>query len=291
MKNITAPILAAVIYAASILFAKYGLTRRRISIRDYIPGIFLSLSIFALLALPHFGQVDTKLLDSGNNLVLLIAIVLVAAGWNLLYYLGLSKEKVNTTEGIIILMPLFTIALSWLFTPANYDSRIALSVLAATALVAWAYRPKQLLRFDIYGLMLAAAVIGMSLENVLVGRLLKTGALSPAALYAIRTLVIFIIFYLYYRPSLTKLGAKTVALLGASGLIGTSAMLFRFYGLRDAGITLTAIILILVPVFVFSAAIIFFHENMNKRRLGAMTGIGAIILYASIVNYSLLAHK
>jgi drug/metabolite transporter (DMT)-like permease len=289
MKSLIIPILAAVSYACSILFAKYGLTRRRISIRDYIPGIFLSLTAFSILTLFRWGHADTTTLFKAHNLILLISLVVTAAIWNLLYYIGLSKEKINTTEGIIILMPLFTIALSWIVTPENFDIKIAASVVAATLLVALAYRPKKLIRFDVYGLMLLVAVVLMSVENVLAGTLLRTDSLSPATLYAIRTASIFIIFYAYYRPKFSRLSMKTIGLLTISGFVGTSAMLLRFYGLRDAGITLTAIILILVPVIVFSSAMVFFHEKMKPKRLLAMTAIGVIIIYASIINYTLLS--
>src|SRR5581483_10154200 len=102
---------------------------------------------------------------------------------------------------------------------------------------------------------------------------------------------IFILFYIYYRPSLSKLKPKTIWLLIISGLIGASAMLFRFYGLRDAGITVTAVILILVPVIVFTSAAVYFHEKMKTKRVFAMLTIGALIIYATLVNYKLLTHK
>ena len=291
MKVVFIPLLAAVAYAASILIAKISLTRQRISLRDYIPGIFFFLTLFSVASLPKWGSASYTQLLSGNNLVLLLLIIAVAAVWNVLYYIGLSKEKVNTTEGIIILMPMMTMVISWFFSPEYFDSQIAVAAAAATFLVAWAYRPRSLLRFDVYFLMLLISVVGMALENVLVGQLLKTDAVSPAALYSVRTTLVFIIFYLYYRPSLLRLKLKTLWFLALSGIIGTTAMLLRFYGLRDAGITLTAIVLILVPVLVFSAAVLLLHEKISKTRLAAMVAIGVLILYASFANYHLLANR
>ncbi|HET7529143.1 MAG TPA: EamA family transporter, partial [Candidatus Saccharimonadales bacterium] len=266
MNTILVPFLAAISYAGSILVAKYGLTRRRISLRDYIPGIFLSLAFFSFLTLIKWGGANSEALFKTHNLLLLIALIVTATIWNVLYYVGLSKEKMNTTEGVILLMPLMTIVFSWAVVPSNFDIRIAFAAAAATFLVAATYRPRKLVRFDIYGLMLMLAVVLMAIENVLAGELLQTNSISPATLYAIRTSVIFVIFYAYYRPSFRKLSYRTVALLAVSGFIGTSAMLLRFYGLRDAGITLTAIILILVPVIVFSSAMVFFHERMKPKR-------------------------
>lgn len=288
MNSILIPFLAAVTYAGSILIAKYGLTRRRISLRDYIPGIFLSLAFFSFLTLIKWGGADSAALFKAHNLLLLVALIVTATIWNILYYIGLSKEKMNTTEGVILLMPLMTIVFSWVVLPSHFDVRVAVAAAMATFLVAATYRPKGLVRFDVYGLMLMAAVILMAIENVLAGELLQTNSISPATLYAIRTTIIFMIFYAYYRPSFRKLSYRTVGLLTVSGFIGTAAMLLRFYGLRDAGITLTAIILILVPVIVFSAAMIFFHERMKPKRLAAMAVIGVIIVYASFVNASLL---
>lgn len=290
MKLIIVPLLAAVTYAASILLAKVGLTRRRISIRDYIPGLFLFLTAFSLLTLIRWGHVNYAQLTSGSNLVLLVSIIATAAVWNVLFYIGLSKKKVNASEGIIILMPLMTIALSWFFAPQNFNSKVALSALGATLLVAWAYRPKNLFQLNIYTLMLTGSVVLMALENVLVGRLLDTDSISPAALYFVRTLVLFVIFYIYYRPSFSKFSIKTNSFLAVSGLAGALAMVLRFYGLRDAGITMTAIILILVPVIVFSWAVFFLHEKMKTGRIAAMLLIGVLILYAAITNYNLLSH-
>jgi drug/metabolite transporter (DMT)-like permease len=224
-------------------------------------------------------------------LILLVSIVAVATVWNILFYVGLSKKKVNASEGIIILMPLMTIVLSWLFTPQDFDLKIAGSTLAATLLVTWAYRPEKLLRLNIYTFLLAVSVVLMALENVLAGQLLQAGSISPAALYFVRTFVLFVLFYIYYRPSLSKLSIKTNAFLALSGLVGASAMVLRFYGLRDAGITMTAIILILVPVIVFSSAIIFLHEKMKPGRMAAMLVIGGLILYAAIINYNILTHN
>lgn len=291
MKLIIIPLLAAVTYAASILLAKIGLTRRRISIRDYIPGLFLFLTVFSLLTLIKWGHVNYAQLTGSHNLTLLVSIIATATVWNVLFYIGLSKKKVNASEGIIILMPLMTIVLSWLFVPQNFNARIAVLALAATALVAWAYRPKKLFQLNIYTLMLTVSVVLMALENVLVGQILLTDAISPAALYFVRTLVVFVIFYVYYRPSLGKLSLRTNAFLALSGLAGASAMVLRFYGLRDAGITMTAIILILVPVIVFSWAVFFLHEKMKTGRIATMLVIGVLIIYAAVINYNLLAHK
>ena len=47
MKLLIIPLLAAVLQAVGLLLAKVGLTRRRIKLRDYIPGVFL-LSIFSV---------------------------------------------------------------------------------------------------------------------------------------------------------------------------------------------------------------------------------------------------
>ncbi len=291
MNLVWVPMLAAIAYAASILIAKIGLTRRRISIRDYIPGIFFFLTFFSIITLPKLGHVNYSTLFVQHNLILVLALIIVATVWNILYYKGLSREKVNTTEGIIILMPLMTIVLSWLFQPEVFNAKIALSATVATVLVGWIYRPHKLIQFDLYTFMLLGAVLLMALENVLAGQILQTKAISPAALYTLRTFLLFVIFYLYYKPSLLRLRLKSTLILALSGLIGTTAMLLRFYGLRDAGITLTAIVLILVPVIVFSAAIIFLHEKMKPARLAAMVFIGVLIIYATFTNYSLLSHK
>lgn len=282
MKTLLIPILAAVSYAASILLAKVGLTRRHISLRDYIPGLFLFLSISSSLALLKIGGISRIDVANQHTLLMLLAVAVTAATWNVLFYIGVAREKLNSTEAIILLMPLATISVGWAFAPSDFNSRIAISALVATAMIAFIYKPKRVAKFDKYGLALLVAVVLMGLENVLAGRLLQTSTLSPVALYTFRTILLFAIFYAYYRPSFKRISLKNHMFMAVSAAVGTTSMILRFYGLRDSGIALTAVVLITTPVLVFATAVLLLNEKIRPMRALALLTVGALVIYSAV---------
>jgi len=284
MKPFIIPLLAALAHAASMILAKVGLTRRRISIRDFIPGLFLFLTLFSAMTLVPFGYIQ---LSAFNVVVLgqLGAIIVVSIMWNVLYYMALRKEKANTSEGIMILVPLVTMGASWLVDPSDFNVQIVMAAVVATAIVAWVYHNKKSLRVGRDGLLLGGAVVFMALENVLVAQLLQQQIISPATLYAMRTFMVFLVLCAYYRPSFKRLNRKTLWFLAGSALVGASAMLLKFYGLRDAGVTLTALALILTPVFTFCGAALFLREKLKPSRVVALVAISLLVIYATYLNY------
>lgn len=286
MNPLIIPLLAAVAQAASLIDAKIGITKRHISLRDYIPGLFLFLTITALISLIKLGDVNYSIVSERANLLRLFLIILVAAIWNVLFYKGVSKEKANTAEGIMVIMPLATIAISWLFIPENFSLPILVIGVSATALVAWAYSAHgRLYKIDKYALMLAAAVVLIGFENVLVSQLLSSNALSPASLYALRATVLFVLFYCIYRPRFSRVSKKHFSFLAISGVLGTTGMLLRFYGLKEAGVVATSLMLILSPIIVLYFARHFLHEKVKKQRVYAMAFVLVLIVMATILNY------
>lgn len=280
MRLLLIPVLAAMTQAASLLYAKVALTRRRISVRDYIPGLFLFLALFSLIVQPVLGGFDyTGFMASGSFVKFLLAIA-AAMVWNVCYYLGLRKEKANTSEGIMILMPLATIAMAWLFDWSQFNLQIAVVTALATAVVIWAYSNQRVFVFDKYAFLLGVAVVFTALENVLAAQILQQGFIAPATFYFIRTLLLFGVFYLYYRPHLKQVSRSNIRVLSLSAIIGTTMMLLRFYGLKDAGIEVTAIILILSPALVLIFASRFLHERIKPKRVVGMVAVLGMIIYA-----------
>ncbi|MEK7472175.1 MAG: DMT family transporter [Patescibacteria group bacterium] len=288
MKLLIIPLLAAVLQAVGLLLAKVGLTRRRIKLRDYIPGVFLFLSIFSVGASLLFGYADFDVLSGGAVMAKLLLVIFSAVIWNICYYIGISKEKANTTEGIMITMPLATIAISWLFDWSKFSTTIAAVAILATLITAASYSINRSLKLDKYSLLLGLAVIFIGVENVLVSQVLQTGAISPITLYALRSLAVFLIFFAYYRPKLRRVSAKHHSFMAFSALLGSTMMILRFYGLRDAGITITAIVLILSPAFVLLLSGTFLHERLKIKRIVSTAVVLGLVISAVAVNYQSL---
>ena len=73
-----------------------------------------------------------------------------------------------------------------------------------------------------------------------------------------------------------------------SALLGSTMMILRFYGLRDAGITITAIVLILSPAFVLLLSGTFLHERLKIKRIVSTAVVLGLVISAVAVNYQSL---
>lgn len=288
MKLLVIPLIAAALQAVGLLLAKMGITRRRIKLRDYIPGVFLFLSIFSVIAAVFFGYADIEVLTGGVVLTKLLLVVLSAVIWNICYYVGISKEKANTTEGVMITMPLATIAISWLFDFSKFSLVIALVAILATVITAASYSINKRLKLDKYTLLLGVAVVFIGLENVLVAQVLQTGAISPISLYALRTFILFCIFLAYYKPNFKRVSLRHHMFMAFSAVLGSTMMILRFYGLRDAGIAVTSLVLILSPAFVLLLSGAFLHEHPKKKKIMTTGLVLAMVIFAVVVNYQSL---
>lgn len=288
MKVLIIPLMAAILQAVGLLLAKVGLTRRRIRIRDYIPGVFLYLSIFSFTASLIFGYANFSVLFSAAVVVKLFFIILAAVIWNICYYVGISKEKANTTEGVMITMPLSTIAISWLFDLSKFNITIAVTIVLATIFTTASYSINKRFKIDKYLLLLGLAVVLIGLENVLVSQVLQTGSISPISLYALRTLIVFTTFFIYYRPNFKRVSARNHFFMALTALLGSSMMILRFFGLRDAGIAVTSLVLILSPALVLLFSGAFLHEHLKKKKIMATGIVLGMVIFAMVINYQSL---
>lgn len=283
MENLLLPLLAAITQAASLLFHKVGLAKRKIPLNKYVPLLFFFLSVYTLTVFPVLGWVDTEILFSRRSFVFLGTILIVAIIWNYCYFTAIKSEKVNLIENIISLSPLTTIIVVWGFAPESFDGRIAAVAFVATLAMVWGYWHKHRIQLSHNALLLFLAVFFMSFENVLVGLLLQDQALSPVALFAIRTTVMCLFFSLYYRTDFEAIEKKNIVYIGLIAILGTAMMLLRFYGLRDSGIVYTSLVLILVPFLVFIASAFILHEKFRLKQAVTILIVLLCVLYAAVL--------
>lgn len=280
--KILIPLLSALADAAGLIVAKVILTRRQISLRDHNPVTFLFVFVFSAALLPFFGPLNLAAVLRPPALEYLAAIIVVGAGWNALYYLSVQKKKVNSSEGVINLMPLLTIGLVWIVFPAKFNPNIAMAAGVGALALMWGFWDKNHLAWDRYNAMMLAAMVLVAVENLLVGRALQRGLFSPVLLYTIRTFMIFIIFYAYSRPKMRRIKPVNLAWLAFASVLGVVTMILRFYGLRDSGIAYTGLILIVTPVAVYTASAVLLHERLKRRQIIATIILLGAILYATI---------
>lgn len=277
-------IIAAITQAFGVTLDKVVLSYRKIPVKDFIPIVFLFLSLFTLPLLFFRGGVDWQEFLTWKYILLYLAMIAVAIVWNILYYHGVRSERVQEFELILMLNPLIVILLATFFFPAERNLQILVAGIVASLALIFAHLKREHLVFSRTALWLIVCVILMSVETIMHRVLLNL--ISPASLYFSRTLLLLIFFVLFYRPKISGLNKISIGLIALNGLLGAAQFIARFYGYRDAGVIITTLILTIAPVLVYLGAYLYFKEKVNKKMIAAGAVIIFCIIWAVLAQYS-----
>lgn len=273
-------ILATLSQVGGIFVDKITLTRRQVEIRVFIPILFLFLVLTTGILYPFLGKIDPSFLEL-KNVLLFLGMLISALIWNIFYYRGVQAEKVHDYELIIMFQPILTILLAVLVLKGERNFPIIIaSIIAAIALVI-AQIKKQHFSLSNGAWNLIGAVVFMSVELIIIDLLLKV--YSPVALYFIRTGILFIFFYLYFRPRINQIDKINLWLILASAALGTVQMVSKFYGFETYGLIYTSLILILSPILVYAISTIFLREKLKTRTVVSFIVILGCIVYATVL--------
>lgn len=273
------PIIATLSQIGGILVDKIVLTRRQVSLRVFVPLLFLFLFLFSVILFPFLGTISHQIFTP-YYIIIFILMIATAIIWNVFYYRGVQQEKMNEFELIIMFQPLFTIVLAAVFLRGEQSVHtIIAAVIAAIALIL-AHFQKKHLEFSAGAVSLILAVVFMSVELILIKVLLAV--FSPVALYMVRTAIIFIFFYFYYKPDIFRVANTNVALILSSAALGVVQMVTKFYGFEKYGVVYTSLVLIAAPLLIYFLSAIFLHEKIKPRILIAALVILLCIVYATL---------
>jgi drug/metabolite transporter (DMT)-like permease len=278
-----APFIAALSVGAATVIDKVGLSKKAIPVKQYVPFLFLYLFFFTALATPFLGRLNWNLIVAPQFLFLFLIMIVLAIAWNIFYYESLQKEKLFEFETIVMLAPLVTIVLSWLFFPETWDARIGIvAIIAALALV-WSHWDKHHLKLSHYSLNMVVAVVMMAMEDIIATEMLRDQVASPVGLYAVRTLILFGFFFAYYRPEVRRIGRSTLNVISVSGLLGALSMVLKYYGYQKIGIPFTALVMLAAPMAVYIGSATVIHERMKWKVVAAALIIAVAIVYATAI--------
>ncbi len=277
-----AGLIATISQAIGITLDKIILSKRKIPVQNFIPVLFLFLALFTFPLVLWKGQTDWRDFFSLKYALIYVMMIIVAFSWNILYYRGVKAEEVNEFELILMLNPLIVILLATLFFKFERNIQIVgASLLASIALIA-AHIKREHIHFSQASLGLIFCVLLMSFETILHRYLLDI--FSPASLYFSRTVILFIIFALFYRSNPKNIGWPGIGLIAFTGIEGAIQFVARFYGYKDAGVVITTLMLTIAPILVYLAAYAYFKEKIKKRMI-----IAGIVILACII-WAILAH-
>jgi len=279
-----AALLSAFAAAGGLILDKICLSRERITLRVYLPLVFVFLCLFSLLLSPTLGRIDFQIALLPNSLFLLFLMVIMAIAWNVLFYQSIQKERVSEHEMITMTAPLVTVLLAAAFFPEERDGRILLLAIVASVALFFARGEKRHFLLDQQSYNLFLGVVLMSAENIIFRELLYS--YTPVALYAIRTLILAVFFMAYYSPRYQQVSAKHWWMIVGSALFGLVTMLAKLYAFSSIGVVHATLITLLAPLIVFFASWEILHERIRARVVIAAIVILAAVSWATVLGGS-----
>lgn len=272
--------IAALTQAGGIIVDKIVLTRKQVETRVFIPVLFLFLTLLTGILVPFLGHVSRDFFQL-KYILFFFGMLIVAVIWNFFYYIGAKKEKVQEFELIIMFQPLMTILLAAIFIEKNINIHIFIaSILASIALII-AHLKKMHFVFTEYSWGLIIASFFISVEIIFQKILLEV--FSPASLYFWRTAIIFVFFYIYYRPHMNKVSNNNIWLILLTSALGVGQMVTKFYGFDKYGVIYTSLVLILSPILIYIFSTILLHERLKARMVLSFLVILGCIVYATLL--------
>lgn len=258
-----AAILSSLTQGLSLIIDKVALSRDRISLKVFLPILFVFLFSLTLILVPAFGRIDTTVAFLPNTLFLLFLMIVMAVAWNALYYEGIQRKEMHHHELMMMLLPIITIVLAAVFYPENLDWRVFILALVSSLALIFAKGQKEHFFVDQTSYNTFLAVILMAGESIVIRELLFS--FTPVMLYAIRTFFISIFFLFYYKPKYNQVTARHWWLIFVSALLGVVQVVGRYYAYSELGIIYTTMLTALVPIVVFLASWEILHEKIKAR--------------------------
>lgn len=270
-------ILAALGFAAYVIYNKEVFVRFNFSVRNYVPLLFIFLFVISLALFPWLGEIKPEALNL-KYLGLLGLTVILAIGWNKLFYAGLKKENLAEFELITMLYPLVTIFLAAVFIPKEWNIHIFIAgVIGGLALV-FSHIKYHHLRFKKMETTLLWCVLLMGAEAIVQRYLLDV--LSPIAFYTIRTGIMMLVYPFILKPHWKEFNKTQIGAAFVLAAIAVFFMVMQFYSFIKLGVGFTVLAILIQPILVFSYALIIRGEKFQARKIIAAVIIIMAIIYA-----------
>lgn len=273
-------LIAALTQAGGIIIDKITLTRRQVELKIFIPIVFLFLFLLSVIFLPFLGHVSADFFKV-NTLLLFALMIVTALIWNVFYYRGAQAEKVHEFEMIVIFQPLVTIILASFFLRSEQNWPVVIASIIASVALILSKIGKEHFKITPSSAGLILAVVLMSIELIIIDVLLKV--MSPVALYSIRTGILAIFFWLYYKPHANRVADYNIWLMLSSSVLGVIQMITKFYGFQSMGVVLTSLVLILAPILTYTISTFFLHEKLHWKQTVSFVIILICVIFATTI--------
>ncbi len=272
---ITLPFVAVFAQLASKVYARWILRTLPVQPRTLLVVDFLLIAILMIGLMPFLGSIEHSFYTATALGFFFASVVLGIIG-NLLDINALKKDSLRSYELIQVVGPIITMGLAALiFADEREPIRLAIGLLAAGsfALTHIESRHFLLTKTDTR---LVFSVVLFAVEGMF-SKIILTW-LSPVSYYGLRAVVIALVIFLIFRPSLTKVGGPvwghSVANMALAALRSVAAL----YSIHYFGIVTTQLILLTEPVL---AAL--FSRMALRERWSLRQGVGFVVIFICIL--------
>ncbi len=278
------PVFGAVALAGGTILERIVLRMKKVGIELYQTASFLAIVLSMLPLLYFFWRLDSAAMEP-KNIVIFLLVIFFSTIANLLVFYSLKWEKVGNLEPARVLEPLFVILLAIIFSffAENLYERnlkIIIPALIASLALILSHIKKHHLQFNPY---FVAAVFGsffFALELVISRLILDF--YSPVTFYFLRSLSIFFISLLIFRPDFKKLGTGVKWQIFLTGFIWVIYRVIVYYGYLNVGVIFTTLILMLGPIFIYAMSYFILKEKISWQNFAAAIVIIGSVAYAIV---------
>lgn len=274
------PILAALLGSLATLGEKEVLSRLKVDYRLFTSVLFLFLFLFSFIVALFLGKISIPEVYTLKYISLFLGMLITATAWNLLLYRGLQHESMTEFELVTMSKPIVIILVASILLSSERNLHIFLAAVVAALALFFSHLRRNHLVFNKYLGGLLGYLFLAALENVFDKKLLEV--FSPAALYAARTGLIFLVLLILIRPKFKNLEKKDTLVIALLSVLGTAFMIIQYQSFDQFGIVFTALYLTLLPILVYLFAVVFLKERLKLRVVLASLVILAAIIYASV---------
>jgi drug/metabolite transporter (DMT)-like permease len=277
------PILAALSWGFSQIFQRMVLKKRNIETQKFQCLTFFWAIILMIPLLFFFWKLSPEALEL-RNLSIFFLLVIFAVFANLLIFKALKKEEVSFLEPAFLIEPLFVILIAILFgsfiRPDLFEINLRIIVPAIVSGIAilLANIKKDHLKLNKWFFTALLGSFFFAIELVLSKLILEY--YSSLNFYFFRSIFIFLITFLIFKPKLQEVNFKTHTSIIGISFLWICYRVLVYYGYQVLGVFSTALMTMLAPVFVYIFANLILKEKLNWKNILASIIIVVSIIYA-----------
>lgn len=251
-----------------------------LSYKTFSWWLFIWIAIVGLIISPWFARIDAVAMTP-YYLWLLLLMAFLAANYNLLYYFGLSYEKISEIEPFLLFDPIVTILIASLFYADERFWQVYVAAFIAGAMLSWSHIKKHHIKIGKPLLAILGFSVLAGLEAVVIKQLLMV--YSPSALYLVRALMIALFLWILARGKIAPITIKQAPYFILLAISATFICSLIYYAYHSIGINLTELILLSSPVLIYILSSVILKEKLHWKNLVTSAVVISLIVWVMLI--------